>query len=151
MHISSFLLFRLFLAVAMILSSAAACTTVSLAQTTGTVKIVMRGMRSNAGLMRVALFSEHNVFPSDKPMFGATAAIQNKEATCEFNNVPFGHYAVSVFHDENTNEKLDVSIFGPIEQYGFSNGARGIFGPPSFDKAKTSFHEAHKTYIVEVK
>jgi uncharacterized protein (DUF2141 family) len=101
--------------------------------------------------MRVALYSEHNVFLSEKPEFGGTAQIHNHEATAEFTNVPFGSYAVSAFHDENANAKLDLGIFGPIEKYGFSNGARGLFGPPSFDKAKAVFHEARKSYLVEVK
>jgi uncharacterized protein (DUF2141 family) len=121
------------------------------AQTTGTVKIMMHGMKSDAGIMRVALFSEHNVFPGEKPDFGGTAQIHNMVATAEFHNVPYGHYAVSVFHDENANAKLDLGLFGPLERYGFSNGARGFLGPPSFEKAKAAFHEAHKTYIVEVK
>jgi uncharacterized protein (DUF2141 family) len=122
-----------------------------LAQTSGTIKIQMQGMRSDAGFMRIALFSERNVFPSDKPDFGGSSPIHNLESTFEFLNVPFGYYAVSVFHDENANAKLDLSIFGPTEKYGFSNGARGLLGPPSFEKAKTFFHEPHKTYIVEVK
>jgi uncharacterized protein (DUF2141 family) len=121
------------------------------AQTTGTITVLMRGMKNDAGVMRVALFSEHNVFPSDKPDFGGMAHIHKSEAMTEFHNVPFGHYAVSVFHDENANSKLDLGIFGPLERYGFSNGARGLLGVPSFDKAKAYFHEARKTYIVEVK
>ncbi len=118
---------------------------------TGTVSIKMRGMLSDVGVMRVALYSERNEFLSEKPMFGGTAGIQHHEATLDFHHVPFGFYAVSVFHDENANAKLDVNIFGPIERYGFSNGARGIIGPPSFDKAKAFFNEPHKIYIVEVK
>jgi uncharacterized protein (DUF2141 family) len=120
-------------------------------QTTGTITVIMRGMSSDAGVMRVALFSEHNSFPSDKPDFGTSSLIYNAESTVEFHNVPFGQYAVSVFHDKNANAKLDIGLFGPVERYGFSNGARGILGPPSFDKAKAAFYESHKTYIVEVK
>lgn len=111
----------------------------------------MRGMKSNTGVMRVALYSEHNVFLSEKPSFGTSSAIQNMESVAEFHNVPFGFYAVSVFHDENANAKLDLGLFGPTELWGFSNGVRGLLGPPSFDKAKTYFHEANKTYTVEVK
>ncbi|MDV7400114.1 DUF2141 domain-containing protein, partial [Arthrospira platensis SPKY1] len=46
--------------------------------------------------------------------------------------LPKGAYAVSAFHDINNNGKLDTNPFGiPKEPYGFSNNARGIFGPPS--------------------
>ena len=34
------------------------------------------------------------------------------------------------------NEKLDTNFFGiPKEQFGFSNNAKGRFGPPSFESA----------------
>jgi uncharacterized protein (DUF2141 family) len=56
-----------------------------------------------------------------------------------FKDVPYGEYAVKVFHDENDNLKIDIGWRGPTERYGFSNGARGIFGPPDFDDAKFAF------------
>ncbi len=46
--------------------------------------------------------------------------------------LPKGKYAVSAFHDANGNKKLDKNMMGlPTEKYGFSNDARGTFGPPS--------------------
>ncbi|MCP4022677.1 MAG: DUF2141 domain-containing protein, partial [Desulfobacteraceae bacterium] len=49
--------------------------------------------------------------------------------------LPYGEYAVQVFHDENSNTKLDKRIFGiPIERYGFSNNASGKFGPPEYEE-----------------
>lgn len=47
-------------------------------------------------------------------------------------SLPKGKYAVSAFHDENNNNKLDKNLVGmPTEKYGFSNNVRGKFGPPS--------------------
>jgi len=41
-----------------------------------------------------------------------------------------GKYAVSVFHDENSNGKLDTNFLGiPREGVGASNNAKGHFGP----------------------
>lgn len=46
--------------------------------------------------------------------------------------LPQGKFAISAFHDANGNKKLDKNIMGlPTEKYGFSNDARGTFGPPS--------------------
>ncbi|MCS6807175.1 MAG: DUF2141 domain-containing protein [Bacteroidota bacterium] len=120
------------------------------AQTSGTIVVVMHGMKSDAGYMRVALFSPRDVFPSDKPFRGLSVPIRSREAQCVFENVPFGEYAVSAFHDENANQKLDMSIFGPTESYGFSNGARSFF-PPPFERAKVSFHEKTLTVVIEVR
>ena len=39
-----------------------------------------------------------------------------------FTDLPAGVYAVSVFHDENMNQKLDKNFVGvPKEEYGASN------------------------------
>ncbi|MRR38306.1 DUF2141 domain-containing protein, partial [bacterium] len=47
--------------------------------------------------------------------------------------VPYGQYAIAVFHDKNDNDVLDKNIMGvPKEEYGFSNNARGRLGPPDY-------------------
>jgi uncharacterized protein (DUF2141 family) len=124
--------------------------TTLLAQTSGTFIVQMHGMKTDIGVMRVALFGKHDNFPGDKPFRGATALIKNHAAQCTFENVPFGEYAVSAFHDENANQKLDFGLFGPVEAYGFSNGARS-FLPPPFDKAKVFFHERVMTATIEIR
>lgn len=53
-----------------------------------------------------------------------------------FHDLPAGPYALSLFHDENGNDKLDSNIAGiPTERYGFSRDARGRLGAPSFADA----------------
>ena len=50
--------------------------------------------------------------------------------------LPAGQYAVGIFHDVNLNNKMDNNFLGlPKEQYGFSNNARALFGPPSYEDA----------------
>ena len=45
-------------------------------------------------------------------------------------------YAIGIFVDKNYNNKMDRNLFGvPKEQFGFSNNAKGNFGPPSFKDA----------------
>jgi uncharacterized protein (DUF2141 family) len=47
---------------------------------------------------------------------------------------------VSVFHDENSNSKLDTNFMGiPREGVGASNKAKGHFGPPKFHDASFPF------------
>jgi uncharacterized protein (DUF2141 family) len=53
-----------------------------------------------------------------------------------FRGLPPGRYAVSVYHDENGNGKLDTNPVGmPLEPAGFSRDAQGRMGPPAFDDA----------------
>lgn len=47
-----------------------------------------------------------------------------------------GRYAVAAFHDTDDNGVLTLWPIGlPREAYGFSNDARGRFGPPAFAAA----------------
>lgn len=53
-----------------------------------------------------------------------------------FENLPYGNYAVAIYHDDNGDERLNRGIFGiPAEGYGFSNDAPVSFGPPDFEDA----------------
>lgn len=72
-----------------------------------------------------------------KAFQAASAPVQNNEATLIFNDLPSGYYTYSFYHDVNQNGTLNANKFGiPKEPYGFSNGQKGTFGPPDFEKAK---------------
>ena len=63
--------------------------------------------------------------------------ISEHKTQVSFGGLPPGDYALRVFHDENDNGVIDTNWAGiPSEAFGFSNGAMGRFGPPSFDDAK---------------
>ena len=48
-------------------------------------------------------------------------------------NLKPGTYAVTMYHDSNGNGELDTNFLRiPKERYGFSNNARGTFGPPDY-------------------
>ncbi len=98
----------------------------------------MTGFKSEEGQALVALFLNGEGWPdADGPVFASAAvAIRDGQATAEFDDVPAGPFAVSVFHDTDGNRKLDSDAIGiPSEDYGFSADARKMFGPPSFEDA----------------
>ena len=98
--------------------------------------VEITGMKSNTGTVFVSLYNKNSSFL--KNGYKETIAkISNKKAIVTFKNIPKGIYAISVFHDENDNKKLDTRIFGiPKEPVGCSNGAVGHYGPPKYEDAK---------------
>jgi len=50
-----------------------------------------------------------------------------------------------VIFDENMDGKMNSFLGIPSEAFGFSNNVKGLFGPPSFEKA--SFPFPHKKVI----
>lgn len=106
------------------------------------IHVEVVGLHNDQGQVVCALFSSRDGFPkqSEKALARVSSAIADKKAVCEFSGISPGTYAVSVFHDENANGKLDTKFMGiPREGVGASNGAKGHFGPPKFDMAAFPF------------
>ena len=100
------------------------------------------GLRNNKGQVFCALYASAEGFPKDsqRAIQRTTSSISDRKASCEFSGIEPGRYAVSVFHDENSNGKLDTNFLGmPREGVGASNDARGHMGPPKFDAAAFQF------------
>lgn len=100
------------------------------------LEITITGIEKVKGTVLVAVYNSEDSFMK-KHTLSAKQKVFDKQVTVVIDNVHAGDYAISTFHDENDNEKLDTNFVGiPNEPYGFSNDAKGSFGPPSFDKAK---------------
>lgn len=110
-------------------------------------------MSSNNGNVVVALCnSDANYKNHRSPFIGKSVTIDNNTAIIEFEDLPFGEYAIKAFHDEDANNDLNTNILGiPIEDYGFSNNARGVFGPPSWENAKFELTENSKMVEIVIK
>lgn len=121
------------------------CSSYILAQTSpspeNVIRVEIEGLRNDKGRVLCALFSSATDFPkrADNAVAHARSEISHGHAFCEFPGIVTGTYAVSVFHDENSNGKMDTNLMGiPREGVGASNNAKGHFGPPRFDAA--AFH-----------
>lgn len=108
----------------------------SMAQGTAAVRLRFNGL-SAGGKVVVALFAEEARWRSRRgALRSAEAAVANGAAEAVFEGLPPGRYAVMAYHDRNANGRLDTLPIGlPTEPYGFSNDARGMFGPPSWSAA----------------
>ena len=107
----------------------------------------LSGLGNSKGLVRLALFDSANAF-SDRRMHieGAvrtgTVGIKDRKAVWKLEGLPYGVYAIRVFHDEDGKGRFKVNRFGiPQYEYGFSNDARAFFGPPSFKACRFDFKE----------
>jgi uncharacterized protein (DUF2141 family) len=95
------------------------------------------------GSVRCGLFQRSGWLK--KPLRAAAAPGSASPALCVFEDLPPGTYGISAFHDRNDNQKLDTNLIGvPVEDYGASNNARGVFGPPKFDDARFEYKNGTK-------
>jgi len=122
-----------------LLMSARAIPARAQSQPGGLIHVEIVGLRNDRGQVLCALFSSASDFPksADKATARTKSDISHGTASCEFSGIAPGTYAVSVFHDENMNRKLDKNFVGvPKEGYGASNNPKKKMGPPSFEETK---------------
>lgn len=94
----------------------------------------------------IAIYDSEESFLSEEIVAGAKVECTKALCQAEFQNMPFGEYAISIYYDENNNGELDTNWLGiPKEAYAFSNNAKGRFGPPSFDDAKFNLNNSSQS------
>ena len=123
------------------------------APSTGNLTVIVVGMESDQGTIKMALSNSAEDYTGQEdhePFRGVSVAIQEKEATHIFPALPYGHYALKLYHDMNGNDRLDTNFLGiPTEPHAFSNNARAQFGPPSYEEAKFSVDSPRKTLRID--
>ena len=113
------------------------CTTVALQAQTLTV--VATGLKNDKGEVQFSLYNKEGTIP-DKTLSKyykmKRVPITGTTAKAVFKDLPDGRYAVSVFHDENNNGKIDKGLIMPEEGVGLSNYKTiNFFNLPNFKKA----------------
>jgi uncharacterized protein (DUF2141 family) len=117
------------------------------------VTVNISGARSQKGNVVVCLWSKEN---KDFPICSSAAAYKSttlkansSNLVTTFQNVPSGEYAISAFHDENGNGKLDTNWMG-MPKEGIAapnmdkekNQNQGRRERPSFDKMKFNLNSS---------
>jgi uncharacterized protein (DUF2141 family) len=95
------------------------------------------GLRTNHGQIMACMTANPKTFPDcqkDPNARHLTVPAVNGE-TVQFRDVPPGRYAIALFHDENSNGRMDKMMMLPREGFGFSRDAPLEFGPPRFGAA----------------
>ena len=114
--------------------------------------ITINGFENSEGIAKLALINSEKNYNEDKPFQGYDLKIVDKKVVTTISELAYGEYAVKIYHDENSNNKLDTKIFGiPTERYGFSNDARGTAGPPDYKEAAFKLDSPEKEITINIK
>lgn len=114
-------------------------------------ELTIEGISKVEGEIRIAVFnSEDSYNEKEDPIHAVVLPVEGGTLIWDEEKLPYGDYAIAVYHDKNTNGELDSNILGiPKEAYGFSNNARGRFGPASWEDAHfTISSESHSISIL---
>ena len=111
---------------------------------TGTIAVkVTQVDLKKGGNVKIGIYDAKGFPVVGKEAHGSDVKVTNTTATCVFENIPIGKYAIAAFQDENVDGELNKNLFGvPTEPYGFSMNKFGKFGPPKFEKVSFDVKEA---------
>jgi uncharacterized protein (DUF2141 family) len=114
--------------------------------------VTVAGVKNSTGSVAAAIFNSDVNFPRAQPPFGAFR-MKSSGGPVSFtvHNLPPGKYAITTYHDENDNGKLDADPTGlPTEGYGVSNDAREVLAPPQFSKASFDVGDQNKSITIKL-
>ena len=105
------------------------------------ITLVISKAKSREGRVLCALYDAESAWLSRDYIQGVKSDVDERStARCEFRGIPAGSYAISVFHDLDSDNHLDRKIFGiPAEPYTTSRDAKRAFGPPRWKDAVFSY------------
>ena len=101
------------------------------------LEVAIEQVRNHRGILHLCLTRSPAHFPdcgSDPKALKKSLAASTR--LVRFDEVSPGGYALSVFHDENSNQKLDSFIGIPREGFGFSRNPVVRFGAPRFGQVR---------------
>ena len=118
----------------------------------GVLQVNVVGFRGRAGRALVALYdSADGWLDISRARQVVRRPIRGGALFVQFDDVPRGRdYAVSVIHDANRNDRMDMSwlpIPHPAEGAGASRNPRPSMGPPGWDSARFRF-DADRRIVV---
>ena len=125
------------------------------AEQKGTLTVNVRNVLQTQGSIQMAVYNNEKSFPSESQSFRGGAlplksGIINHQLACD--QLPFGYYAVAVYHDLNNNGKMDKNALGiPTEPYAFSNNVKVKWRAPKFQEAVFGFNAKQQEITVELK
>ncbi|MEW7291417.1 DUF2141 domain-containing protein [Aquimarina sp. 2304DJ70-9] len=113
-----------------------------------TITVTVPNVTSSEGDVVFGLYNE-DTFMKAAPIQGQKSKITEGIAKITFTNVPEGIFAISCFHDKNSNNRMDFEDNGmPKESYGVSNNNMS-YGPPMWSDAK--FEVGSKDMEMEIR
>jgi uncharacterized protein (DUF2141 family) len=136
-------------------SRAAAATLLLLSCTTAvsapsaSIQVQVLGVESENGEIGCALFHSAEGFPmSPERAITRWHPPGKGSATCHFEDLEPGSYAVAVSHDVNANRRTDTNLLGiPVEQWGVSNNVRPTLRAPRFDEAAVTQRDGEELQL----
>jgi uncharacterized protein (DUF2141 family) len=120
----------------------------------GVLQLQLENIETFSGRIQIAIFDNEQAFEEKgKPVWNKVIhELESATIVLELDDIPFGIYAVALYHDLNDNDQLDKNSFGiPTEPYAFSNNPKVKWKAPSFTESKFHFSKTNQRLQLTLK
>ncbi len=108
-------------------------------------KLVLKisNIQKMQGDIKIGVFkSESSFLKEDLAVKNYSIKVIKNTAILTISDLPKGEYAISMFHDENSDNKMNTNFIGiPKEPYGFSNNVKPKMSAPKYKDCKFNFSD----------
>jgi uncharacterized protein (DUF2141 family) len=115
----------------------------------GNLEVKLNSLKNTKGRVCLSIFSGPKGFPAggEGSSLKTSRCVPANSGAVTFTNLSLGNYAIAVFHDINSDGKLNTNALSiPSEGFGFSNNPPLRFGPASFSDSQV-FVSGTKTVV----
>jgi len=105
------------------------------------------------GKVLLAVYNQEQGFLDGGQLLGRRLQVEaGDDVLFELDDLPYGEYALALYHDLNGNERFDTNILGiPVEPYAFSNNVRAKWSKPRYEEARFDFQQHEQRVMVRLK
>jgi len=115
------------------------------------LEVTVERLRNAKGELQLCLTREAAHFPDCRgDPRSVTRTVPATTRIVRFSGLVPGGYALSVFHDENRNRKLDMTLMIPREGFGFSRNPVVRFGAPKFRQVRIDLPAGFSRQVVRM-
>jgi uncharacterized protein (DUF2141 family) len=115
------------------------------------LEVTLEHLRNGKGELQLCLTREPAHFPDCRgDPRAVTRTVPASARIVRFAGLAPGGYALSVFHDENRNRKLDMTLMIPREGFGFSRNPVVRFGAPKFRQVRIDLPAGFSRQVVRM-
>lgn len=117
---------------------------------TNTLTINISNIENIQGNLKLGVFNRSEGFlERDRAFKTISIKVKSNPETVVIENLPSGNYAISMYHDENSDDECNRNFMGiPTEAYAFSNNFKPKFSAPSFEDCEFPLNSNQTLKIV---
>lgn len=113
------------------------------------LSLTISNIESLKGTIEIGVFNTSDNYLKEGAAFKNYSVDVTKETeTIVIKDLPKGEYAISMYHDDNSDGKCNKNFIGiPKEAFGFSNNVIPKFSAPSYEDCKFVLNESTSMVI----